>query len=147
MAVRTGESGVSEQQLNYLEIARSNDVPERDMVEILTMISRDDDILSGSEPLHPDWLDIYAELQAATRRFAPPSRFRRLDEFFTAARPFDPGVSKIDPSDRNASSQAAAPSCLHGFRDSAMMRPRWFGSDCLLWRQGDGRSLPQSSDP
>lgn len=98
MPIRIDETGASEDQLQNLRRARSGRMPEGDLVELLTYIARDRDILAGREPLHPDWAEIYADLQSAVRRALPLRIFKRLDDFFSQARSFDPKVAEIDPS-------------------------------------------------
>jgi NAD-dependent SIR2 family protein deacetylase len=66
-------------------------------------IVRDDDISSGNEELHPDWLELYNRMKRQLRREVPPPAIRRLEEFFASAQPYDPLITEINPSEHSIS--------------------------------------------
>jgi NAD-dependent SIR2 family protein deacetylase len=79
--------------MHYLEQARRD--PEY-FAQLITHITEDDDIATGREQLHPEWIELYEGYRQFVQRVLPQRTYRRIDEFFDTARKIDPRVGQID---------------------------------------------------
>ncbi|MGH0035321.1 MAG: SIR2 family NAD-dependent protein deacylase [Myxococcota bacterium] len=96
MPIVLGTDRVSPSQREYLQLVRRGGPPGM-LREFLTRIARDDEILSGDEELHPEWLPLYQRVKRQLRREMPSRALQQLDEFFASAQPYDPDIVEIDP--------------------------------------------------
>src|SRR5438552_3877852 len=95
-AVRIDDKGISASQLHYLEMARRNPAFPM-LIDLFDSIAGNTDIYEGREPLHPEWLTLFEATHPSLDRFITNPRFKRLRDFFDAARPYDPQLAEIDP--------------------------------------------------
>jgi len=97
MRIILGSERISKQQSRYLRIARGGAPPEV-LVDIFRQVSTDDEILSGEEDLHPEWVQIYERFKRHFGGEVSSRMLRHLDEFFASVQPYDPLINAIDPS-------------------------------------------------
>jgi len=94
--MRTGSVNLSGRQAEMLSAAKSS--PERrDLIELLYRIATDEDIRSGREEVHPDWVEIFQNSKDLVRSQVSARTFGRLCDFFNALLPYDPTVQNLDP--------------------------------------------------
>ena len=96
MAVRLGTERISGMQQHYLEIAQKGDVPIRMLVDAFRTVADDDDILSGEEQLHPDWITLYSTRRSIISELIPDKYLQEMDNIFNLM-PFDLDVELINP--------------------------------------------------
>ena len=103
MSVTLGEDNVSDTQLHYLERAKRR-LSSRELARLLYSVVTDEDIVSGRESLHPDWVAIFEQhrprLESAERSLGL-ERSHTLDQIFGALSPIDPSVYSIDPTEED----------------------------------------------
>jgi len=94
MPILIGTENISGQQARYLSDFRrlSDDIKARVLAEVLT----DEDILSGKEALHPDWLHHYQSIQDRLGKYMPLSRIKRITEALSELEQ-DKEIYKVDP--------------------------------------------------
>lgn len=84
---------ISRQQRLMLHRATSGG-SRRMVASFLKDLSQNEDILSGEEPIHPDWLAVYEEHK---ERLPSPIK-RDIEEFFDKLKPYDEVLTRLDPS-------------------------------------------------
>ena len=104
MAIIVATDNVSEVQLNYLEEARIVPSPLT-FFRILERLISDDDITSGSETLHPEWIDLF-ELHKddldSSRRYLGRHRSENIfSTFRQLGSPIDLILKDINPLNEN----------------------------------------------
>ena len=93
MAITVGTENVSDVQESLLEeYVLSSSLDQ--MAHILDRVVSDQDILSGREDLHPEWISMFNEHRGRLER-RPQSR--KLRVFFDSLSPIDPLIEAIDP--------------------------------------------------
>ena len=100
MPINIGDENISNLQRRYLNEVRQ-DIHIEHLMEILHTVAIDDDIETGEEQLHPDWISIYnSEKQRLDRIRARRTQrpIERIHRFFGRLNPIDAKISTIDPS-------------------------------------------------
>ena len=102
MPIIVGTDHLSEVQMNMLEEATFDPSPPV-LARILEQVITDDDIISGRENLHPDWIELFDqssdELERA-RRYVGARRLERLrNTFRQISTPTNPAFRSLNPSD------------------------------------------------
>ena len=95
MAVEIGTARVSSTQQHYLERAQRGDIPLEILIDTFRTVATDEEILSGEEQLHPDWIRLYHSSRSIISELMPGRMLRQLDETFS--RPFDPDIEFLNP--------------------------------------------------
>lgn len=99
MAIKIGTDRISDIQRAYLERYRDTDDLEQ-IAELLYRVVSDDDIESGLEDLHPNWISIFDQHRARLERAQAHSAgrlFGYVCQAFAALSTSDALISKIDP--------------------------------------------------
>jgi len=60
-------------------------------------VASDRDIITGKEPLHPDWLDLFNTYRKDLQNLMGGEVFKEIRIFFDSLKQIDLGVSEIDP--------------------------------------------------
>lgn len=94
MSIVIGTERVSGQQKAYLREMRRR--PTTLKFRILDEVISDDDIQTGIEELHPDWLELYNLHQDDLHKFAPARVADRISKVFSEIGN-DPEIEKVDP--------------------------------------------------
>lgn len=95
MAVEIGTAQVTSVQQHYLERAQRGDIPLEILIDTFRTVATDEEILSGEEQLHPDWIRLYHSRRSVISELMPSRMLRQLDETF--GRPFDPDIEFLNP--------------------------------------------------
>jgi len=98
--VRLGTEKVSHQQQELLQQANRGR-GGRMFINAFEQITNDEDILSGEEQLHPDWLEVFDRLAETMPRYAPPRAVESFKEFFAALSKHDAALADLDPESLN----------------------------------------------
>ena len=99
MAITVGTDNISHVQRENLELCRSVSVLEH-MVRILYGVVTDDDVVSGRENLHPEWISIFKEHKDELEDYQAHRGgrlFESVCQTFDALMIDDILISKIDP--------------------------------------------------
>lgn len=97
MNLKIGTTTPSSLQMNYLRDAMSNAHPFEKAQAMMQVVS-DDDLISGREELHPDWIEIYREIRG---KLSDTPFEKQLAKAFGPILDSGEGVSVIDPSSSN----------------------------------------------
>jgi NAD-dependent SIR2 family protein deacetylase len=94
-----GTQRISDQQEKMLARARRTQSVGL-LVDSMMQILNDDDIRSGREDLHPDWLDFFENRKDDLRTYLPREAFGRIASLFEEARPIDSSLATLKPADQ-----------------------------------------------
>lgn len=95
MPIKLGTDNVSRNQRDYLELAKRSSANRR--ATYLARIITDDDIQSGREMVHPDWIDIYRSTRKDLLGLPlPESLINKIIKTFDEVSCFD-DVSAVNP--------------------------------------------------
>lgn len=94
MSYQIGTQNLSPVQKRYLSDIK--DASANVKLRILLQILTDEDITSGKEMIHPDWISYYQEDKEALRGILPKRDFDTIDRNF-AELELDKTIAKIDP--------------------------------------------------
>jgi NAD-dependent SIR2 family protein deacetylase len=94
MSVKIGTENISGQQARYLNDFRS--VPDEIKIRFLMEVLTDDDIISGKEVLHPDWIEIFQSFHDRLRKHMPVSHLKRIADALSQFEQ-DKEIYKVDP--------------------------------------------------
>ena len=95
MAVKLGTERISDMQQHYLERAQRGDIPLEILIDTFRDVATDEEILSGEEQLHPDWITLYSSRRSGISELMSGRILQQLDETF--GRTFDPDIEFINP--------------------------------------------------
>lgn len=90
-----GSERISSSQMDMLERARAG--ASRSLVRGLITVLTDDDVESGREQIHPDWVDLCLKNEDLLKERMPPSYRHRIDAFVAKMSPHDPRIAELDP--------------------------------------------------
>jgi NAD-dependent SIR2 family protein deacetylase len=94
MNLRIGRATPSPTQLNYLQEAQSSENP-LEKARFIMEVVRDEDLTSGSEELHPEWIEVYRSIREDIKGTSLESG---LEKVFAHILESEDGISSIDPS-------------------------------------------------
>ena len=95
MPIRVGTESTSDLQDRYLRDARLE--PDKIKARLLAEVVMDDEVQSGEESLHPDWVDIYQSLETSLDRYIPSHYAKRIKETLSEIEQ-DKEIATVDPS-------------------------------------------------
>ena len=95
MPIKLGTDSTSRQQDRHLRDARR--APATIKARLLAEVLMDDDVQSGEESLHPEWVDIYRSVETSLARYMPPHYVKRIKEVFSKIEQ-DKEIATVDPS-------------------------------------------------
>ncbi len=93
--MRIGTKNISSEQQQLLSRAHRS---APGLLDGLLIVSRDDDIQSGREDLHPEWLELFEARRSLVERQLPKETLQVLLSFFEEAQPIDKTIANVDPS-------------------------------------------------
>lgn len=94
MPIKLGVDNVSERQERFLEIAKKESPDHRG--EYLARVIFDEEVQSGIETLHPDWIEVYRSVGKKIHGSLPTRMINKIDRIFDDLSCFN-DVSSIDP--------------------------------------------------
>jgi len=97
MAIDVGTDKISSDQSHLLNRIR-NDSSLKSVVETLMFVLRDEEICSGKEQLHPEWLDYWEKYKNKICNLIGNDILSEIDQNIASVSEFDTGVKFIDPS-------------------------------------------------
>jgi NAD-dependent SIR2 family protein deacetylase len=92
--MKIGTDTISPEQTHLLAQARSG--TGQLVVEPFVRITQDDEIRTGVEEIHPDWMDLYKSKVNILRRYAPPRLMSDIESFFEKLSQFDRQLCELD---------------------------------------------------
>jgi NAD-dependent SIR2 family protein deacetylase len=95
MPVRIGDR-VSDTQLGLLHMAQRTKIPE-ELAEYLLQVTRDSDITSGREDVHPDWQRLFHSEKTRLQKVLPSRDFEYLSSNLKPRKPYDDEVLNLNP--------------------------------------------------
>ncbi len=97
LAMRIGLDTVSSSQREMLSTFK-RPLPTGLLGTLFLQLIGNNDILSGQEMIHPNWVELFALHEETLREYLPPNLFKSIEEFFAEVTRYSEGLSELDPS-------------------------------------------------
>ncbi len=97
MAIEVGADNVWQQQARFLAQAQTRGASEGMLGQLLSILFEDDDIVSGRESLHPEWLRLFTENAPQLASHMEPEVFQQVSDLVSSLGTMPPGIAEIDP--------------------------------------------------